>query len=60
MTFHDTHNPLGAYFGAVERAGLLVEAIREPVPDDDHLAAFPYVRRWRHLPIFLLARTVKS
>jgi len=59
MTFHDTHRPLGAYMGALERAGLLVEAVREPVPDDDHVAAFPYVERWRRAPIFLLARAVK-
>jgi len=59
MTFHDTHRPLGAYFGALERAGLLVEAVREPLPDDDHVAAFPYVARWRRLPIFLLARALR-
>jgi SAM-dependent methyltransferase len=60
MTFHDTHRPLVAYLGALERAGLLVEAVREPVPDDDHVAAFPYVERWRRAPIFLLARAVKT
>ena len=32
MTFVDVHRPLGAYFDALERAGLLVEALREPHP----------------------------
>jgi SAM-dependent methyltransferase len=59
MTFHDTHRPLGAYMGTLERAGLLVEAVREPIPDDDHVAAFPYVERWRRAPVFLLVRALK-
>ena len=59
MTFHDTHRPLGAYLGAVERAGLLVEAVREPVPDDAYVADHPEVERWRRAPCFLLVRAVK-
>jgi SAM-dependent methyltransferase len=59
MIFHDTHRPLSAYFGALERAGLVVEALREPVPDDAHVAAHPYVERWRRAPIFLIARALK-
>jgi SAM-dependent methyltransferase len=59
MTFHDVHRPLGAYFGALERAGLLVEAVREPVPDDAYVADHPEVARWRREPCFLLVRAVK-
>jgi len=59
MTFHDTHRPLEAYARALEAAGLLVEAIREPVPDDDHVAAHPGVERWRRTPVFLLIRAVR-
>jgi hypothetical protein len=34
MTFHSQHRPLETYFLALEEAGLLVEALREPgVPD---------------------------
>jgi hypothetical protein len=33
MTVHDTHGPLGDYFGALAQAGLLVERVVEPVPD---------------------------
>ncbi len=56
MTFHDTHRPLGAYFGALEDAGLVVEALREPVPDDAHVAAHPDVARWRTRPVSLVVR----
>jgi SAM-dependent methyltransferase len=59
MTFHDVHRPLSAYLGALERAGLLVEAVREPVPDDGHVADHPEVARWRRTPCFLLVRAVK-
>jgi SAM-dependent methyltransferase len=59
MTFHDVHRPLSSYFGALERAGLLVEAVREPVPDDAYVADHPRVARWRREPCFLLVRAVK-
>jgi SAM-dependent methyltransferase len=59
MTFHDAHRPLSAYLGALERAGLLVEAVREPVPDDAYVADFPEVERWRRAPSFLMARAVR-
>ena len=59
MTFHDVHRPLSAYFGALERGGLLVEAVREPVPDDAYVADHPKVARWRREPCFLLVRAVK-
>jgi SAM-dependent methyltransferase len=59
MTFHDVHRPLSAYLGALERAGLLVEAVREPVPDDAYVADHPQVARWRREPCFLLVRAVK-
>lgn len=60
MTFHDIHRPLGGYVGALERAGLVVEAVREPVPDDDHVAAHPSVERWRRAPCFLIVRARKG
>jgi SAM-dependent methyltransferase len=31
MTYEGTHRPLGAYFDALERAGFVVEALREPI-----------------------------
>jgi SAM-dependent methyltransferase len=59
MVFHDTHRPLSAYLGALEDAGLLIEAVREPVPGDDYVAEVPSMARWRREPIFLHVRAVK-
>jgi molybdopterin-guanine dinucleotide biosynthesis protein A/SAM-dependent methyltransferase len=59
MTFHDMHRPLSALTSAFERAGLAIEALREPVPDADHVAAHPEVAKWRRRPAFLHGRLVK-
>lgn len=59
MAFHDTHRPLGDLFAALEAAGLVVEAVREPVPDDAHLAAHPDAARARERPLFLHVRALK-
>jgi ubiquinone/menaquinone biosynthesis C-methylase UbiE len=58
VTVHDMHRPLGDYFGALAQAGLLVERMLEPVPDDAYLAAVPEVERWRERPAFLHVRAV--
>ena len=58
MTFHDTHRPLRDYFAALEAAGFLVEALREPTPADEHVAAAPHAERWRAKPGFLHVRAV--
>jgi SAM-dependent methyltransferase len=55
-TFHDMHRPLEAYARALEDAGLRIDALREPVPDDAYVAAHPEVARWRAAPCFLLLR----
>ncbi len=55
MTFDGTRRPLESYGRALESAGLLIEAMREP-------AAPPGTRRrgrWRRLPMFLLLRAVR-
>ena len=58
MTFVSEHRPLAAYAGALEGAGLLVEALREPaVPRDAY--ATERVRRWERIPLFLHLRAVK-
>ena len=55
MTFHSQHRPLEAYFRALEEAGLLVEALREPsVPD--HAIVSNDSRRWQRIPGFLHIR----
>jgi hypothetical protein len=59
MTFNDVHRPLSGYMRLFEDAGLVVEALREPVPDDEHVAAFPAVKRWRSTPMFLQVRALR-
>jgi SAM-dependent methyltransferase len=58
MEFRDEHRPLSFYFDALERAGLLVEALREPVPDAE-FALQPGVGHHRRLPLYLHVRAVK-
>jgi SAM-dependent methyltransferase len=46
LTFANVHRPLEAYTGALERAGLELEALREP--------------RWELVPMFLYLRARKA
>jgi SAM-dependent methyltransferase len=55
MTFHSQHRPLQSYFLALEEAGLLVEALREPIVPD-HAIVSGTGRRWQRLPLFLHLR----
>lgn len=58
MTFHSQHRPLEAYFMALEKAGFLVEALREPaVPE--HAIMSESRRRWQRLPLFLHVRALR-
>ncbi len=59
VTFYDRPIPLSRYAAALERAGLLIESLREPVPDDDYVLQFPTARRLRRIPIYLHVRAVK-
>jgi SAM-dependent methyltransferase len=59
MTFTDTHRPLSAVTGALTRAGLLLELLREAVPDAAHVAAHPEVARWRAEPLLLVGRALQ-
>ena len=59
VEFYDRPIPLERYSRAFEAAGLLVEALREPVPRDEFVAARPLAaRRWR-IPLLLDLREVK-
>ncbi len=60
MTFHDTHRPLSDYFAALEKAGFLVERVREPMPDQAYAASHGAAERWQHRPGFLHIRAVLS
>jgi len=57
--FHGVARPLEDYARALEDAGLLVEALREPVPDEEAAERWPSYRRWRRIPMFLHLRAVK-
>jgi SAM-dependent methyltransferase len=58
MTFESWRRPLSAYTRALERAGFLTEAMREPIPDEAALAIAPRLAKWRDQPIFLHVRAV--
>jgi SAM-dependent methyltransferase len=59
LTFHSEHRPLEAYSLALERGGLLIEAIREVRVRDEIAAREPTQRRWQRIPLFLHLRAVK-
>jgi SAM-dependent methyltransferase/predicted kinase len=59
MTFSSLHHPLEEYFQALERAGLLVEAVREIPADEASAQDLPRRQRWRRLPLFLAIRASK-
>jgi hypothetical protein len=52
MTFDGTAYPLEDYAVALEDAGLVIEALREPRPAADAQA----LARWRRIPMFLMLR----
>jgi SAM-dependent methyltransferase len=56
IVLNDIHRPLSAYFGALERAGFAVEALREPRPDLAYAAEFAAAAPWRDRPGFLHVR----
>ena len=52
MDFSGWAYPLEAYFRALESAGFMVQALREPAAGDDH--------RWRRIPLYVMWRAVKN
>ena len=59
MRFNSRHRPLEAYFMALEQAGLLVEALREPALPD-HAILTGTGRRWQRIPYFLHLRALRA
>jgi hypothetical protein len=53
------HRPLEAYTRALEREGLLLEALREPRPSKHQIARYPESARWQRIPGFLPIRARK-
>ena len=60
MTFTDIHRPLQDYFDALGSAGFLVEALKEPRPSAERIAAVASAQRWLKEPAFLFVRAVKA
>lgn len=57
FTFNGWIYPLESYSRALEAAGFVVEALREPAAPDEEVAARPRTgRRWQRLPNFLMFR----
>jgi len=56
MTFAHLHRPLSAYFGALEGAGFVVEALREPQVGPHVAPDNPNWQRWSRLPNSLHVR----
>ena len=59
VTFYDRPIPLSRYTAALERAGLLIDAMREPVPNDALVSDRPLAGRLRRVPLYLHFRAVK-
>ena len=55
VCFHSKHRPLETYSRALERAGFLMEAIREPPRPDSGGGG-----RWQRVPLFLHVRARKT
>jgi SAM-dependent methyltransferase len=52
------HRPLELYTRALERNGLVIESMREPLPPDHAVRDRP-LRRWQRIPAFLHVRAIK-
>ena len=52
MTFHSEHRSVESYSRALERSGLVIEAIREVTQDDS-------ADRWHRIPLFLHIKAVR-
>jgi hypothetical protein len=59
MVFTYMHRPLAAYVDALRRAGLMIEFLSEPVPDEEHQRDDPRLSRQRRAPTFLHLRAVR-
>jgi SAM-dependent methyltransferase len=58
--FRIAHRPIEHYSRALEDAGFVIEAIREPQPDADAVARFPHLSDWARVPDFLQLRAAKT
>lgn len=59
MHFNGWAYSLEDYFGAMEGAGLTIQAVREPSVDEATVSQNPSEQRWRRIPNFLMWRALK-
>ena len=60
MTFHSLRFTLEEYSKALEDAGLVIEAMREPPAPATAVIDSPSKQRWRRLPNFLMLRAARA
>jgi SAM-dependent methyltransferase len=60
MHFAGWSYSLEHYFGALERAGFVIQAVREPAQDEAAVENNPSDERWRRIPNFLMWRALKA
>jgi SAM-dependent methyltransferase len=60
LPLNGRHHPLEHYTRTLESGGFLIEAMREPRPDDDWAATGPLVSRWQGVPNALHVRCVRT
>ena len=61
MHFKGSAYPLETYFMVLERAGFVIEALREPATGEPPPPSMdPGAARWRRIPVFLMWRARKS
>ena len=59
MTFTSWHYPFEDYSRAFEDARLLIERVREPLPNAEATARQPRWKRSERVPMFLFVRAIK-
>jgi SAM-dependent methyltransferase len=60
MNFKGWAYSLEDYFGTLERAGLMIQSVREPAMDEAAVRERPSRDRWRRIPNFLMWRALKA
>jgi SAM-dependent methyltransferase len=59
MDFAGWAYTLEGFFGALERAGFMIQAVREPRMDESAVRKYPSEERWQRIPNFLMWRALK-
>ena len=59
MRFAGWAYSLEAYFTALEKTGLMIQAVREPRAPDHAVESSPGENRWRRIPMFLMWSAVR-